>query len=250
MKLVVLNGAGRGTLRVVCLTAVTWPGPASFSKTAVARASSVKRSSLWTALKLWPSESSSDLHHPERLGHEGPALPLPLGDEHQGGRLHPAHAQELAPQPRSGQRDEPGERGAPDEVDVLPGLAGPGQRLGQVVEMREGPLDLARGEGREARPPHGAHQLGVLFHGQIEGLKTDQLAFAVEVGGDDESRGVHGELLDRPDHRLGRLGLDQRSVDESLRLHLAPLRELRREVHLHHVALETHGGARLALGRR
>ncbi len=186
VKLVVLNGAGRGTLREVCLTAVTWPGVASFSKTAVARASSVKRSSLWTALNRLPVGVQLHLDHPERLGHEGPPLLLPLGDEHQGGRLHPAHAQELAAQTRGGQRDEPGERRPPDEVDVLPGLAGPGQRLGQLVEMREGPVDLARRQGREAGAAHGAHQLGVLFDRQVEGLQPDQLALAVVVGRDDE----------------------------------------------------------------
>ena len=181
-----------------------------------------------------------DLDHPERLGDEGPALLLPLGDQHQGGRLDPAHAEELAAQPAGGQRDEAGERGAPDEVDVLPGFAGPGQRLGKVVEMGEGPLDLSGRQGREAGAAHGADQLGVLLGRQVEGLQTDELALAVEVGGDDEAGGVGRQLLDGPHHRLGGLGLDQRSVDELPRLDLAPLGELRREVHLDHVALEPH----------
>ena len=46
VKLVVLNGAGRGTLREVCLTSVTRPGLAIFSKMLFAFASSVNRSSL------------------------------------------------------------------------------------------------------------------------------------------------------------------------------------------------------------
>ena len=188
-----------------------------------------------------------DLHHPVGLGDERAALPLPVGDEHQGGRLHPAHAQERAPQAGSGEGDEARERGAPDEVDVLPGLPSPGQRFGEVVQMREGPLDLARSEGREARPAHATHQLGILLQDQIEGLKTYQFALTVVVGGDYESRGVHGEFPDGPDHRFGRLGLDQRSVDESLGLDLAPLGELGREVHLHDVSFETDSSARFAL---
>ncbi len=61
VKLVVLKGAGRWTLRDVCLMAVTLPGPASFSNTEVARASSVNRSSLCNALKRCPWESRSTL---------------------------------------------------------------------------------------------------------------------------------------------------------------------------------------------
>ena len=178
------------------------------------------------------------LHDPERLGHEGAALSLAFGDKHQGRRLHPADAQELRTKASGGQRYEAGERGPPDEVDVLPGLAGPGQRLGKMVQMGEGPLDLPRREGREAGAAHRPDQPAVLLSRQVEGFQPDELAFPVEVGGDDEAGGVGGQLLHGTHDRFGGLGLHQGSVDELARFHLAPLGELRREVHLHDVALQ------------
>ena len=239
VKLVVLNGAGRGTLREVCLTAVTWPGVASFSKMAVARASSVNRSSLWTAPKLCPPESSS-------------TLTTQNGSETKARRSfsRSATSTRVGVWTRPTLRNWlPSREVASDtnRVSVAPQMrsmscrASPARASGSDRWSRWEKARLispgVRAEKRARRTVR--DQLGVLFHRQVERLQPDELALAVEVGGDDEGRGVDGQLLDRPHHRLGGLGLDQRSVDERLGLHLAPLRVLRREVHLHHVALET-----------
>jgi len=117
-----------------------------------------------------------------------------------------------------------------------------------MVQVREGPVDLGGREGRVSRALDGARQLRIFFHSQVERLQTDQLAFPVEVGGDDQGRGVGGKLLDRTNHRLGRLGLDQRSIDQLLRLYLTPFGELDREIHLDDVAFETHGYVRPSFG--
>jgi hypothetical protein len=87
---VVLKGAGRWTLRVVCLTAVTLPGEASFED-------SVARVVGETLLLVESAEALTlvleiHLHHPEGFGHKGAPFLLSLGYEDEGGRLHPADA--------------------------------------------------------------------------------------------------------------------------------------------------------------
>ena len=84
--------------------------------------------------------------------HESAAFQLTLDDQRQRRALHPAHGEELVAQPRGGQRDEPGERGSPDKVDVLAGLAGLGQGDGKFGGLGESPVDLFRGQGRITRP--------------------------------------------------------------------------------------------------
>ena len=90
---------------------------------------------------------------------------------------------------------------------------------------------------------------GVDVERLLERLEPDQLALAVEVGGDHDLVGVLGELAHRLDHVLvGRLS-DQLGVDQVVEVGLLPVRVVLREGDAHHVALEPDGHL-LAVGVR
>ena len=82
-----------------------------------------------------------------------PALELAVDDDRERWALHSPHRKELRAEPAGRQRHEARERRAPDEVDVLAGLAGTGERLGEVDGIAEGILDLFLRERREAGAP-------------------------------------------------------------------------------------------------
>jgi demethylmenaquinone methyltransferase / 2-methoxy-6-polyprenyl-1,4-benzoquinol methylase len=75
----------------------------------------------------------------------------------------------------------------------------------------------------------------------LQGLEADQLALAVEVGGDHHLVGVLGDLADRLDDVLVRGLLDDRGVDEVVEVGFLPVRVALREGRAHHVTLEADG---------
>ena len=159
---------------------------------------------------------------PEVLGLERQALPLALDDERQGGRLHAAggaHVTEAA-ELRHGEVAREG--GAPDEVDVLAGLARVGQVLVELDEVREGVVDLGLGERRVAGARHGDVGRDVAHHG--EGVRADELALAVEVRADHHGVRLLGEVLEGADDLLlgGQL-LDGRPDEVGKARHLPAL---------------------------
>ena len=87
---------------------------------------------------------------PERFGDVGAALHLALDDQAQGRRLHAADREEVGAEAAAGERDRAGQGRAPEQVDVLAGGAGVGERVGERVELVEGALDLFLGQGRVA----------------------------------------------------------------------------------------------------
>ena len=143
--------------------------------------------------------------------------------------------------------DGAGQRRAPEQVDVLAGGAGVGERVGEFVEVREGALDLFLGQRRVAGAldPQRAvvgtlagAELRVGVEHLLQRLETDQLALAVEVGGDHQLVGLLGDLVDRfDDVFVGRL-LDQLGVDQVMEVGLLPVRVALGEGGAEHVALE------------
>ena len=177
-------------------------------------------------------------HLPERLRHVGSALELALDDQAEGRALDAADGEEVGAEPAGRQRDGPGQRRPPDQVDLAAGLSGVGERVGELVELVEGPLDLVLGQRRVAGPLDGPLEAGVHREDLAQRLEADQLALAVEVGRDHDGRGFLGELLDGLDDVLvGRLG-HQLGVDQRLRVGLLPVRVALREGRVEHVALE------------
>ena len=185
---------------------------------------------------------------PERLRHVGAALELALDDQRQRRALDPADGEEVGAEPAARERDRAGQRRAPDQVDVLARGAGVGEVVRELVEVREGALDLLLGQRRVTGAGHGrpVADLG-LGHARVDvehllqRLEPDQLALAVEVGGDHDRVGFLGQLADRLDHVLvGRLG-DQFGVDQLVEVGLLPVRVAVREGDSHHVALEPDG---------
>jgi hypothetical protein len=182
---------------------------------------------------------------PVGLRDVGAALELALDDQGQGRALDAADREEVRAEPSRRQRDGPGQRRAPDQVDVLAGGAGVGEIEREVVELGERALDLILGQRRVA----GAVDLGarleiavgdrrVGLDDLLERLEPDQLALAVVVGRDHDRVGVLGELADRLDDVLvGRL-LDELGVDQLVEVGLLPVRVALGEGGTHHVALE------------
>ena len=154
---------------------------------------------------------------PERLGDMRPPLQLPLDDQAEGRALHPADRKEVGPVGLGDQRDGAGEGGTPDQVDVLAGAGRVGKRIGELVEVGEGALDLFPGQGRVTRPFKCVLEIGVHLEADFQRLEADQLALAVEVGADHQAVGLLGFLLDGLDHVL--LAVDrarlQRRVDQA-----------------------------------
>ena len=184
---------------------------------------------------------------PEGFGDVGAALHLALDDQAQGGALHAADREEVRAEAAAGERDRAGQRRPPEQVDVLAGGAGVGQRVGELVELVEGALDLLLGQRRVAGAldPQGA-AVGVLaraevrvgFEHLLQSLEPDQLALAVEVGRDHQLVGPFGHFADRfDDVFVGRL-LDQRGVDQVVQVGLLPVRVALGKGRAEHVALE------------
>src|SRR5207244_2448562 len=78
-------------------------------------------------------EGRGDL--PERLGLVGAALELALDDQTEGRALHPSHREEVRAETPGGGGDRPGQRRSPDQVHVLTGRTGVGERIGELVEV-------------------------------------------------------------------------------------------------------------------
>ena len=192
-------------------------------------------------------------HLPVGLRHVRAPLQLALHDDRERRALHAADGQELRAQPAGRERDEPRQRRAPDQVDVLARLTGARQRLGQLDEVGERVLDLLLGQRRVLRAldarRHGAFgavaQVRVRVEDLLQRLEADQLALAVVVGRDHDRVRVLGLLAQRlVDALLDRL-LDQVREDQLARLDLAPVRVALREGGVHQVALEAdHGVSR------
>ena len=184
---------------------------------------------------------------PEGFGDVGAALHLALDDQAQGRRLDAADGEEVGAEAAAGEGDGAGQGRAPEQVDVLAGGAGVGQRVGERVEVVEGALDLFLGQGRVAGAlDHQAAvggalagaELGVGVEHLLQGLEPDQLALAVEVGRDHQLVGLFGDFLDRfDDVFVGRL-LDQLGVDQVVQVRLLPVRVALGEGGAEHVALE------------
>ena len=194
-------------------------------------------------------------HLPVRLRHVRAPLELALDDQRQGRALDAADGEEVGAEAAGRKRHRAGQGGAPDQVDVLARRARVGEVVGELVELREGALDLVLGQRRVARPldrrarrQHGAGVVAVARVGGgdprvhledlLERLEADQLALAVVVGRDHDRVGVLGQLADRLDHVLvGRLG-HELGVDQVVEVGLLPVRVAVGEGDAHHVALE------------
>ena len=115
------------------------------------------------------------------------------------------------------------------------GGAGVGEVVGELVEVREGALDLVLGQRRVAGALDRRARAASALVGRVDDLRVDverllqrleadQLALAVEVGRDHDLVGVLGELADRLDDVLvGRL-LDELGVDQLVQVGLLPVR--------------------------
>ena len=87
---------------------------------------------------------------PVGLRDVGAALELALDDQRQGRALDAADREEVGAEAAGRERDRAGQRRAPDQVDVLARGAGVGEVVGELVEVREGALDLVLGQRRVA----------------------------------------------------------------------------------------------------
>ena len=153
----------------------------------------------------------------------------------------------MEPKRRVAERDRAGQGRAPEQVDVLAGSAGVGERVGEFVELVEGALDLFFGQRRVAGAQD-FQRAGAGFLAGAKGrvgvehllqrLEPDQLALAVEVGRDHQLVGFLGDFADRFDDVLvGRL-LDQLGVDQVVQVGLLPVRVALGEGGTEHVTLE------------
>ncbi len=193
---------------------------------------------------------------PVGLGDVGATLELALYDQRQGGALNPADGEEVRAEAPRGQRDGAGQRGAPDQVDVLTGRAGIGEVVGEVVEVVEGALDLGLGQcrvpGAVDRGPRGQRigslgpvalavdDRGVRLDDLLERLEPDQLPLPVIVRGDHDLAGLLGQLADRLDHVLVGGLLGQLRVDQLVQVGLLPVRVAIGERRVHDVSLQAH----------
>ena len=195
-------------------------------------------------------------HLPVGLRHVGAALELALDDDRQGRALHAADGEEVGAEAAGRERDGAGQRRAPDQVDVLARLAGAGERLGELVEVGEGALDLLLGERRVA----GALDAGAVGGALAEpssGL-TSRISSSASspISSPSRSKSVAittssaslASLRERlEDVLLGRL-LDQLGVDQLVRLDLPPLRVALGEGGVQQWPLRPIACARLAVG--
>ena len=138
---VVLSGVGGWRLDFFALTPVTTPGLFVPASAAFASASSQNLSVAWCASNEPSGMLELREHLPVRLRDVGAALELALDDQAQGRALDAADREEVGAEAAGGERDGPGQRRAPDQVDVLPGGAGVGEVVG---EARRGSRTRAR----------------------------------------------------------------------------------------------------------
>ena len=137
------------------------------------------------------------------LGHKRHALALALDHQGERRRLHAAGGTHVAKAAKLGERQVAREHRTPNEVDVLTALAGVGQVLVERDKVIEGLRDLGLGKRRILGA--GDRQVGRHLAHLVEGVRTDQLALAIEVRGDDDAVGLFGEVLKRADELfLGR----------------------------------------------
>ena len=83
---------------------------------------------------------------------------------------------------------------------MLTALAGVGQVLVERDKVIEGLRDLGLGKRRILGA--GDRQVGRHLAHLVEGVRTDQLALAIEVRGDDDTVGLLGEVLERTNEFL------------------------------------------------
>src|SRR6266542_561086 len=121
-------------------------------------------------------------------------LALPVDDQRERRALNPADGQEVASHLLRGDGQESGENGAPGEIDGLPRFGGPRERIVDVHEVRECPLDFPLRERGETCASNPDLRAGLLD--DLERLDADQLALAVEVRRDDDLVDVRRELAE------------------------------------------------------
>ena len=134
------------------------------------------------------------------LGHKRHALALALDHQGERRRLHAAGRAHVTKAAELGERQIAREHRAPNEVDVLAALAGVGQVLVERDEIIEGVRDLGLGKRRVLGA--GNRQVGRHLTHLVEGVRTDQLALAVEVRGDDDAVGLLSQVLERTNELL------------------------------------------------
>ena len=174
---------------------------------------------------------------PVVVGFEGADLALAVDDEFERRRLDAADGDEVLAQLACRQREEAGERRAPDEVDGLTRLPGGRQVEVDVVGVGEGLPHFAVGDRREADAAHGDVRL---LADEFVGLLADEFALAVVVGGDDGLVGPAGQLPEGPDDVLLGGRLDDVGVDQLDRFDVAPVAVLLGEVDTDDVARQAH----------
>ena len=134
------------------------------------------------------------------LGHKRHALALALDHQGERRRLHAAGGAHVAKAAELGERQIAREHRTPDKVDVLTALAGVGQVLVERDEIIEGVRDLGLGKRRVLGA--GNRQVRRNLAHLVEGVRTNQLALAVEVRGDDDAVGLFSEVLERTNELL------------------------------------------------
>ena len=153
------------------------------------------------------------------FGHKRHALALALDHQGERRRLHAAGGTHVAKAAKLGERQVAREHRAPNEVDVLTALAGVGQVLVERDEIIKGLRDLGLGKRRILGA--GDRQVGRNLAHLVEGVRTDQLALAIEVRGDDDTVGLLSQVLERANEfLLGRQFNDRcpREVGQALEL--------------------------------
>ena len=134
------------------------------------------------------------------LGHKRHALTLALDHQGKRRRLHAAGGAHVAKTAKLGERQVAREHRAPNEVDMLTTLASVGQVLVERDKVIEGLRNLGLGKRRILGA--GDRQVGRHLAYLVEGIRTDQLALAIEVRGDDDAIGLFGKALERADELL------------------------------------------------
>ena len=156
------------------------------------------------------------------LGHKRHALALALNHQGERRRLHTAGGTHVAKAAKLGERQVAREHRAPNEVDVLTALAGVGQVLVERDEVIEGLRNLGLGKRRILGA--GDRQVGRNLAHLVESVRTDQLALAIEVRGDNDAVGLFSEVLERTNELLlGRQLNDRRPGEVRQALELPAL---------------------------
>ena len=175
------------------------------------------------------------LDHPIVLGNKRHALAFASDDERERRGLHAARAAHVAVTSEFHDGEVAREHRAPNEVDFLAALARRGQILIELHEIREGVRDFFFRDGRIARTEY---RRGIVHLFDLaERVRTDELAFAVEVGRDNDFVGLLGQVLQAADDVFFlRQLLDGRIC------------QIRQRVHLPRAHGDAIGQKRLALG--